>query len=186
MKIVRNKGVLENSINIYNLPHEPVRNAAGERRVSDSDTQKMNYDNLKYPKQGKKKRKKPKLGKYPCERQKESIIPGDKKGRCYICGSHVNIQNHHIFFGNGNRKNSDYCGLTVHLCLEHHKEDKMSAHKNREVNYRLRQIAQRAFEREHGSREDFMRIFGENCLEEEYEKKNEPIQDRRPKWKTDL
>lgn len=186
MKIVRNKGVLENSINIYNLPHEPVRNAAGERRVSDSDTQKMNYDNLKYPKQGKKKRKKPKLGKYPCERQKESIIPGDKKGRCYICGSHVNIQNHHIFFGNGNRKNSDYCGLTVHLCLEHHKEGKMSAHKNREVNYRLRQIAQRAFEREHGSREDFMRIFGENCLEEEYEKKNEPIQDRRPKWKTDL
>lgn len=97
----------------------------------------MNYDNLKFPKQGKKKRKKPKLGKYPCERQKESIIPGDKKGRCYICGSHVNIQNHHIFFGNGNRKNSDYCGLTVHLCLEHHKEGKMSAHKNREVNYRL-------------------------------------------------
>ena len=186
MKIVRNKGVLENSINIYNLPHEPVRNAAGKRRVSNSNKQKMNYYNLKYPKQGKKKRKKPKLGKYPCERQKESIIPGDKKGRCYICGSHVNIQNHHIFFGNGNRKNSDYCGLTVHLCLEHHKEGKMSAHKNREVNYRLRQIAQRAFEREHGSREDFMRIFGENCLEEEYEKKNEPIQDRRPKWKTDL
>lgn len=123
MKIVRNKGVLENSINIYNLPHEPVRNAAGERRVSDSDTQKMNYDNLKYPKQGKKKRKKPKLGKYPCERQKESIIPGDKKGRCYICGSHVNIQNHHIFFGNG-------------------------------------------------SREQFMKIFGENCLEEEDEKKD--------------
>lgn len=146
----------------------------------------MNYDNLKFPKQGKKKRKKPKQGKYPCKRQKESIIPGDKKGRCYICGSHVNIQNHHIFFGNGNRTNSDYCGLTVHLCLEHHKEGKMSAHKNREVNYRLRQIAQRAFEREHGSREDFMKIFGENCLEEEYEKKNEPIQDRRPKWKTDL
>lgn len=175
MKIVRNKGVLENSINIYNLPHEPVRNAAGERRVSDSDTQKMNYDNLKYPKQGKKKRKKPKLGKYPCERQKESIIPGDKKGRCYICGSHVNIQNHHIFFGNGNRTNSDYCGLTVHLCLEHHKEGKMSAHKNREVNYRLRQIAQRAFEREHGSREQFMKIFGENCLEEEDEKKDVPV-----------
>ena len=51
----------------------------------------------------------------------------------------------------------------------------MSAHKNREVNYRLRQIAQRVFEREHGSREDFMRIFGENCLEEENEKKNEPV-----------
>ena len=141
--------------------------------MSDSDTQKMNYDNLKFPKQGKKKRKKPKPGKYPCERQKESIIPGDKKGRCYICGSHINIQNHHIFFGNRNRKNSDYCGLTVHLCLEHHKEGKMSAHKNREVNYRLRQIAQRTFEREHGSREDFMRIFGENCLEDE--KKDVPV-----------
>ena len=143
--------------------------------MSDSDTQKMNYDNLKFPKQGKKKRKKLKPGKYPCERQKESIIPGDKKGRCYICGSHVNIQNHHIFFGNGNRKNSDYCGLTVHLCLEHHKEGKMSAHKNREVNYRLRQIAQRAFEREYGSREQFMKIFGENCLEEEDEKKDVPV-----------
>lgn len=175
MKIVRNKGVLENSINIYNLPHEPVRNAAGERRVSDLDTCKMNYDNLKFPKQGKKKRKKLKPGKYPCKRQKESIIPGDKKGRCYICGSHVNIQNHHIFFGNSNRKNSDYCGLTVHLCLEHHKEGKMSAHKNREVDYRLRQIAQRAFEREHGSREQFMKIFGENCLEEEDEKKDVPV-----------
>lgn len=139
--------------------------------------EKMNYDNLKFPKQGKKKRKKPKPGKYPCKKQKESIIPGDKKGRCYICGSHVNIQNHHIFFGNGNRKNSDHCGLTVYLCLEHHKEGKMSAHKNREVNYRLKQIAQRAFEREHGSREDFMRIFGENCLEEEYEEKDKSLQD---------
>ena len=38
----------------------------------------MNYDNLKFPKQGK-KRKKLKQGKYPCKRQKESIIPGDKK-----------------------------------------------------------------------------------------------------------
>ena len=34
------KGIFENPINIYNLPHEPVRNAAGERRVSDSDTLK--------------------------------------------------------------------------------------------------------------------------------------------------
>lgn len=38
-----------------------------------------------------------------------------------------------------------------------------------------RQIAQRAFEREHGSREQFMKIFGENCLEEEDEKKDVPV-----------
>lgn len=186
MKIVRNKGVLENSINIYNLPHEPVRNAAGERRVSESDTCKMNYDNLKFPKQGKKKRKKPKPGKYLCKKQKNSIIEGDEKGTCYICGSHINIENHHIFFGHGNRKNSDWYGLTVHLCAQHHKEDRISAHKYREVNYALKRIAQRTFESKISSREDFMKIFGENCLEEEYEKKNEPIQDRRPKWKTDL
>lgn len=70
----------------------------------------MNYDNLKFPKQGKKKRKKPKPGKYLCKKQKNSIIEGDEKGTCYICGSHINIENHHIFFGHGNRKNSDWYG----------------------------------------------------------------------------
>lgn len=157
------------------MPHEPVRNAAGERRVSDSDTRKMNYDNLKFPKQGKKKRKRSKAWKYPCKRQRESIIPGDRKDRCYICGSHINIENHHIFFGSKNRDNSDWCGLTVHLCLEHHKEGRISAHKYREVNDALKRIAQKAYEEKIGSREDFMRIFGENCLEEENEKKDIPV-----------
>ena len=119
----------------------------------------MNYDNLKFPKQGKKKRKRSKAWKYPCKRQRESIIPGDRKDRCYICGSHINIENHHIFFGSRNRDNSDWCGLTVHLCLEHHKEGRISAHKYREVNDALKRIAQKAFEEKIGSREDFMRIF---------------------------
>lgn len=135
----------------------------------------MNYDNLKFPKQGKKKRKRSKAWKYPCKRQRESIIPGDRKDRCYICGSHINIENHHIFFGSRNRDNSDWCGLTVHLCLEHHKEGGISAHKYREVNDVLKRIAQKAFEEKIGSREDFMRIFGENCLEEENEKEDEPV-----------
>lgn len=63
----------------------------------------------------------------------------------------------------------------MHLCAQHHKEGRISAHKYREVNYALKRIAQRAFESKIGSREDFMRIFGENCLEEEYEKKNESV-----------
>lgn len=135
----------------------------------------MNYDNLKFPKQGKEKRKKPKPGKYLCKKQKRSIIDGDEKGTCYICGTHINVENHHIFFGSGNRKNSDWYGLTVHLCAQHHKEGRISAHKYREVNYALKRIAQRAFESKIGSREQFMKIFGENCLEEEDEKKDVPV-----------
>lgn len=50
-----------------------------------------------------------------------------------------------------------------------------SAHKYREVNDALKRIAQKAFEEKIGSREDFMRIFGENCLEEENEKEDEPV-----------
>lgn len=98
----------------------------------------MNYDNLKFPKQGKKKRKKSKPGKYLCKKQKRSIIDGDEKGICYICGTHINVENHHIFYGSGNRKNSDWYGLTVHLCAQHHKEGRISAHKYREVNYILK------------------------------------------------
>lgn len=55
------------------------------------------------------------------------------------------------------------------------KEGRISAHKYREVNYALKRIAQRAFESKIGSREQFMKIFGENCLEEEDEKKDVPV-----------
>ena len=62
------------------MPHEPVRNAAGEGRVSESDTCKMNYDNLKFPKQGKKKKEKnPNRGSILAKDRRKALSQGIKK-----------------------------------------------------------------------------------------------------------
>lgn len=65
------------------------------------------------------------------------------------------------------------CGLqqyTDRIREEYEKINNFDKSQTGQLNYRLRQIAQRAFEREHGSREQFMKIFGENCLEEDEKK----------------
>ena len=80
---------------------------------------------------------------------------------CYICGGRASDR-HHLIGGTSNRKNSEKYGLVVYLCRSCHER----AHRDNETRLALHRLGQRLFE-EQGSREEFMRIFGKNYLEDE-------------------
>lgn len=82
---------------------------------------------------------------------------------CYICQS-PNVELHHIFLS-ANRKLSDKYGLTVYLCHYHHQDHKQGVHHNKDLMQKLHEVGQKYFEEHHGTREDFMRLFGRNYLE---------------------
>lgn len=48
-----------------------------------------------------------------------SVIPGNKKGQCFICQRYCQTEEHHIF-GGPDRNASERNGLKVNLCYEHH------------------------------------------------------------------
>lgn len=115
----------------------------------------MDQEGLLFPKEKKKKKRK---------RHRKSIIPGDKKEICYLCGKQGYTHEHHIFFGEGNRGNSEEYGLKVHLCVECHETGKDAVHSCKRTRRYLEKIAQREFERQIGSRSKFVKIFGRNYL----------------------
>ena len=84
------------------------------------------------------------------------------KGNCIICGNPY-TEEHHVFFGK-NRKVSDRNGFTVWLCPEHHRGPYgVHGKYGHELDIRLKQEAQRAFEQEH-TREEFLQLIGRNYL----------------------
>lgn len=91
----------------------------------------------------------------------KSIMSGDEKGECYICGFHGYTEVHHIF-GGANRKISDREGLTVNLCRACHTGDH-GVHNDKDLMDYMHRLGQRAYEKTH-SREEFMRLFGKNYL----------------------
>lgn len=91
----------------------------------------------------------------------ESVLQHEKE--CYVCGTTQNLHSHHIFPGNPNRKNSEKYGLKVWLCLEDH-TGQNGVHFNKDLDTHLKQMAQRYFEENCGTREEFMQIFGRNYL----------------------
>lgn len=117
---------------------------------------------LLYPKNpGKKKRRK----------QHPKSIMHPKDGTCYLCIAlhgdyrrHPVVQEHHIF-GGPNRELSEEYGLKVYLDLDHHLTGPEAVHRNAETADFLHREGQRAFERVHGSREQFVKIFGRNWLD---------------------
>lgn len=88
---------------------------------------------------------------------------------CYLCGRNhtadpCGLETHHVF-GGPNRKYSERYGLKVRLCGERcHRNGLESVHKNNQVNLSVKAAGQRAFEATHGTREDFMKIFGKNYI----------------------
>lgn len=91
----------------------------------------------------------------------KSIMQSKKE--CYICGYQRDLEEHHVFFGSANRKNSTKFGTVCWLCVPHHRGGKYSAHMNREVDLYLKKEAQKKFEEEH-SHDEFMEVFGKNYL----------------------
>ena len=100
----------------------------------------------------------------------KSIIAGGNEKRCWICEklgyeTTRNLEKHHIIYGRGRRDLSEHWGLHVKLCYIHHGDSKHGVHRgNTEWNRILKETAQRAFEEQKGTREEFIRIFGENYL----------------------
>lgn len=90
----------------------------------------------------------------------KSVIQDTK--RCFICQKEDGLEDHHIFFGEKNRKKSEKYGLKVWLCPECHRGN-ISPHLNINIDRHLKRIAQAEFERTH-IRDEFMREFGRNYL----------------------
>lgn len=91
---------------------------------------------------------------------KKSILQSEKE--CFMCGTTLNLERHHVIFGTAGRKISDKLGLTVWLCHEHHK-GRFSPHNDREIDLRLRRFAQSCYE-DRRSREEWMEKIGRNYL----------------------
>lgn len=123
----------------------------------------MITENLKFPKQKVKKKRK---------KHKASILQKKINGTCYLCERLHNDyrlykyrEEHHVF-GGPNRSNSEAEGLKVYLCLEHHRTGKEAVHMNAAVRKMLQQDAQRVYELTH-TREEFRKLIGRNYLEDE-------------------
>lgn len=86
-----------------------------------------------------------------------------KSKECYLCGRMTELQDHHVFFGTANRKLSEKHGLKLWLCREHHTGN-FGVHHNYNIDLDLKRLGQEAFEHKHGSREQFMQLFGKNYL----------------------
>ena len=87
----------------------------------------------------------------------KSILQSRKE--CYLCGTTINLHEHHVIHGTSNRKNSECTGLKVWLCFPHHE----FVHKNRIADLQLKEFAQQEFEKSH-TREEFIQIFGKSYL----------------------
>lgn len=85
--------------------------------------------------------------------------------RCYLCGKTVGLETHHVFGGVANRMLSEKYGLTVRLCHECHTGTE-GAQYMKEVNRKLKRLAQIAFEARH-SRAEWMEIFRKNYIWED-------------------
>ena len=80
--------------------------------------------------------------------------------KCCVCGSAYQMTKHEIFEGPGKRANSMKYGFVLPLCLKCHKE----LQENPTFNEIWKVKAQAYFEKNYGSREVFIRLFGKNKL----------------------
>ena len=88
----------------------------------------------------------------------KSILQTEKK--CYVTGAEYNLDLHHCMTGIANRKLADKWGLVVWLRHDIH----MNLHdRDKELEIRLKQDAQRAFEKLYGH-DKWMSVFKKNYL----------------------
>lgn len=93
----------------------------------------------------------------------ESIISEDR--RCWVCGIRGALQRHHCFGGTANRRLSEEDGLWIWLCSQHHTMSNYSVHQDRELDVRVKQMAQYKWEEAHnGDREAFRKRYGKSFL----------------------
>lgn len=92
--------------------------------------------------------------------------------RCFVCGTTKDLHVHHIFEGVANRKKSEEDGMKIYLCGYHHNLSSAGIHFNKELELKVKKIAQEAWMRQfvpNLSREDqieaFIKRYGRNYLD---------------------
>lgn len=87
----------------------------------------------------------------------------DDMDTCIFTGSHY-VERHHIF-GGSSRKASETYGYVVPLRYDLHpngaRADRRYA---KDIDLHLKKMAQEDFEKKHGTRDEFRRIFGKSYL----------------------
>lgn len=80
---------------------------------------------------------------------------------CFLCGSRILLEKHHIF-GGANRKLSESDGLYVMLCRPCHTGDH-GVHFDKDIMQYLHEKGEMAYLKDH-TLEDFRRRYGKNYL----------------------
>lgn len=84
---------------------------------------------------------------------------------CFVTGS-PNVAVHHIFPGKGRRKLCEKYGFLVALEPRYHNMSSYSVHAvpNAGLDLQFKQMAQRYYEENYGTRQDFIKEFGKSYL----------------------
>lgn len=86
----------------------------------------------------------------------------DDMDHCYFTG-YAPVERHHIF-GGASRENSERRGFIVPLRIDLHPNGASVGSIGGEVDRVLKEMAQRYYEDNYGSREDFIQEFGKSVL----------------------
>ena len=106
-------------------------------------------------------------------KKQKSILQDQSIKQCYLCMalygdySYKYVEDHHIFFGTSNRKNSERHGFKANLCLGHHRMGSEAVHNNREMDLKLKEMCQEEYEKTH-TRQEFVQIIGKSYLGGEF------------------
>ena len=93
----------------------------------------------------------------------KSIIQDEKV--CYLTGRGDNLEEHHVYYGTGNRKLSEKYGLKIYLTAEMHRNGKEAVHNNRELDMKIKaEVQEKAMEHYGWDIEDFRYIFGKSYV----------------------
>lgn len=109
------------------------------------------------------------MGRKRRKRHKKSILM-KKDGTCYLCRMlhnnariHLQTEEHHIFFGIGQRWKSEEDGMKVYLCIEHHRTGPEAVHMNSRICRKLQRAAQLKYEETH-TRDQFRQRYGRSYV----------------------
>lgn len=86
----------------------------------------------------------------------------DDMDHCIFTG-YAPVERHHIF-GGSNRTNSEKYGFVVPLRPDLHPNGTQAGKDAKQIDTKLKTMAQEYFENHYGTREDFQRIFGKSYL----------------------
>ena len=83
-----------------------------------------------------------------------------KEKCCWVCRCKENLHLHHCIYGSGKRALSDREGLTIWLCYKHHNGSDAGVHFNKELDLRVKQMAQTEWMKQNNKTiDDWFKIF---------------------------